>query len=174
MLCDISQQLQQTEPGHSSDLKILIKKLNEAVHVFKSHARQENEIILPLIFEYEPSIWDALQMENRKDGLLIQNLESALQTFMIMTTLPNIAFSSQRLQDSFAAFTKTCLEHIAIQEQLLNDVLWRYFDDEILMSVELRLQHNLQKEHATFHQWNELAQEIPEELLLLTLTTPLI
>ena len=161
---ECSMQITQTDFHAFADLDVLLKRLNEAVQLFITHSDNEKKYVLPLVFDCEPSIWDAFQQEYVKEALLIQNLEHAIIAINSAKTPFDISFSAKRLQHSFYQFAMLTLEHISKEEELLLPILHRYYSDEILIAVQQRMLTNSKDMNMELNNnWDPL--EIDEEFL---------
>jgi len=105
------------------------KRVMEVVDLFENHADTEDNYILPLIMEYEPSVSLAFQEEHIADKELCLKLRFlALQ--LPDTQEPAEAEQTGRfLQFAFQEFVIFNLKHMAKEEDILNNLLWRYYED---------------------------------------------
>ena len=180
---EISLQITQTDFHSFAELDVLLKRLNEAVQLFITHNRNEKKYVLPLVFDCEPSIWDAFQQEYAKEALLIQNLEHAIIAIDSAKTPFDLSFSAKRLQHGFYQFAVLTLEHVSKEEELLLPILHRYYSNEILIAVQQRMLTNssntssnstrepLEIDEELLQTWMNLAKNSDMEAYHLTLSS---
>jgi len=142
LVFELSLQFTKTDLNSSDDLELLIKNLNEAIQFFKKHKCKENEYILPLVFDSEPSVWDVFQQEYEKEILLLLNFENSINAIDMAKTLFDLSFAAKRLQSSFYHFAALVLDHILKEEDILRPILERYYSDAILIAIQQRLFSN--------------------------------
>ncbi|HEX8357728.1 MAG TPA: hypothetical protein VF610_09960 [Segetibacter sp.] len=112
-------------------------KINEVLHIFKEQIEYENDVILPLVFEYEPAIANQyLEQHNEQMDQMHElqrrlksfgDTESELQQFETLTAVSKV----------FDAFLLSNYHHMDDEEETLNQVLSCYYSKSFLMELPL-------------------------------------
>ena len=128
-------QLQQTDFTESDQIEDAINKVREVVLLFEGHAHKEDHFVLPLINEYEPSVVATFNAEHQKDEQLGVELEGAVKKLSQSSTSQEMIVAGGELTTSFVRFMVFNLEHMAKEEDIINQILWRYYSDDEIKAV---------------------------------------
>jgi len=128
-------QLQQTDFTESDQVEDAINKVREVVLLFEGHAHKEDHFVLPLINEYEPSVVATFNAEHQKDEQLGVELEGAVRKLSQSSTSQEMIVAGGELTTSFVRFMVFNLEHMAKEEDIINQILWRYYSDDEIKAV---------------------------------------
>jgi len=128
-------QLQQTDFTESDQVEDAINKVREVVLLFEGHAHKEDHFVLPLINEYEPSVVATFNAEHQKDEQLGVELEAAVKKLSQSSTSQEMIVAGGELTTSFVRFMVFNLEHMAKEEDIINQILWRYYSDDEIKAV---------------------------------------
>ena len=71
--------LQQTDFADQEQAEEAVNKVKEIIMLFEGHAHKEDNYVLPLINEYEPSVVTAFNNEHEEDAKLGNELNDAVQ-----------------------------------------------------------------------------------------------
>jgi hypothetical protein len=146
--------LQQTDFSLKHEMIAALDKVKEVVTLFDEHADREDTYILPLVFEYEPAIWDAFEREHKTDLAVIKELMAVMQLLARATTSVDQVAGGRRLVKCFSAFMAIHLEQMEKEEAVLNNVLWRYYSDENLSGIQAEMiRTTTQTNAAVLYQW---------------------
>ena len=135
-------QLQQTDFTEGDQIEDAINKLREVVLLFEGHAYKEDHFVLPLINEYEPSVVATFNAEHQKDEELGVELESAVKKLSETTTSQEKIVAGSELTTSFVRFMVFNLAHMAKEEDIINQILWRYYSDDEIKAVVAKISQN--------------------------------
>ena len=104
-------------------------KVAETVHLLEEHNLQLDHFLRETINDYEPSVVDTFQQEQRKCAHLLQQL--CIRTGNLSGCRDNRERfrAGAELNRSFVALTLFCLTLMERKESGLNRVLWRYYSD---------------------------------------------
>jgi hypothetical protein len=146
LLYDTGTQLQQTDFINTGERNAAISRLEEVVAMFESHAEKEDSYILPVLEQYEPSVTSLFAEEHVQDHALGEQLNSLLLRARQRLTGEEFIQLGSSINKTFTEFTVFNLNHMAKEEIILNELLWRYYSDEeihgitekILASIEPR------------------------------------
>ncbi|MGZ3851840.1 MAG: hemerythrin domain-containing protein [Flavisolibacter sp.] len=132
-------QLQQTDFTDEEQAEEAVNKVKEIVMLFEGHAHKEDNYVLPLINEYEPSVVASFNSEHEEDGRLGNELNDAVQRVLNSEGFTEKAISGRELTESFVRFMVFNLNHMAKEEDIINKILWRYYSDDELKAVVAKI-----------------------------------
>jgi len=118
-------------PDFSSAAKA-VSKVEQALATFHHQQKFETENLLPLIFEYEPSIWVMCISEHHKVNNLARDVENITRTYKRSEITSEKQELMARLVLSFNDFVLYNFNHMDNEEPILNEILWRYYDDKFI------------------------------------------
>lgn len=113
-----------------------IRKTEEVLQICYEQVKYEAMNILPFIFEYEPSVWNMYTSEHYKMLNLSRNLESLVQSFYKLKGAENKSAVMKLISESFNEFMLLNYNHMDDEEAVLNEILWRYYNDAVIMQME--------------------------------------
>jgi hypothetical protein len=128
-------QLQQTDFTENDQAEEALNKVKEIVMLFEGHAHKEDNFVLPLINEYEPSIVATFNSEHVEDEKLGKELNSAVEKLASSSTAFEKIVAGRELTESFIRFMVFNLNHMAKEEDIINKILWRYYSDDEIKAV---------------------------------------
>jgi hemerythrin-like domain-containing protein len=131
--------LQQTDFTEEDQAEKALNKVKEVVMLFKGHAHKEDNFILPMINEYEPSVVATFNAEHEEDERLGIELNNAVEKVTSSCTLSEKIVSERELTESFVRFMVFNLEHMAKEENIINKILWRYYSDDEIKAVSSQI-----------------------------------
>jgi len=132
-------QLQQTDFTEEEQAEEALNRVKEIVLLFEGHAHKEDNFILPMINEYEPSVVASFNAEHEEDEKLGIELNNAVEKVSNSSTLLEKIVSGRELTESFVRFMVFNLEHMAKEEDIINKILWRYYSDEEIKAVSSQI-----------------------------------
>ena len=135
-------QLQQTDFTETDQVEDAVNKVREIVMLFEGHAQKEDNFVLPLINEYEPSVVATFNAEHQEDEQLGVELESAVNKLSERTTPQEMMAAGSELMITFVRFMVFNLEHMAKEEDIINQILWRYYSDDEIKAVVVQISQN--------------------------------
>jgi len=127
--------LQQTDFADQEQAEEAVNKVKEIIMLFEGHAHKEDNYVLPLINEYEPSVVTAFNNEHEEDAKLGNELNDAVQKLQDSADTIEKAISGRELTESFVRFMVFNLNHMAKEEDIINKILWRYYSDDEIKAV---------------------------------------
>lgn len=127
--------LQQTDFTDQEQAEEAVNKVKEIIMLFEGHAHKEDNYVLPLINEYEPSVVTAFNNEHEEDAKLGNDLNAAVQKLQGSADTIEKAISGRELTESFVRFMVFNLNHMAKEEDIINKILWRYYSDDEIKAV---------------------------------------
>jgi hemerythrin-like domain-containing protein len=146
--------LQQTDFGTKEECDAAVEKVVAVLDLFEAHAQQEDHHILPALFDFEPSVADAFEQEHVKDEKLSQALYATIAEIYRTTVAAEKLRLGRRLTAGFIQFMIFNLNHMAKEEDVLNNLLWRYYTDAEIKAIERVIRENTPPEKQPFvAQW---------------------
>jgi hypothetical protein len=118
-----------------------MNKIGEVIGFFKELLQYEHTYLLPLVFEFEPSIWNMYTTEHQAAMNICRKLEHSITK---VCSLEDDVQKEQALRDllhAYEAFLSFNLHHMNEEEEVLNEILWRYYSDEVLVEIERGMHH---------------------------------
>ncbi|QNA45087.1 hemerythrin domain-containing protein [Lacibacter sediminis] len=131
--------LQQTDFTDAEDADEAVQQVKIILDLFDEHAHTEDTFILPAIVEYEPSVVDAFAQEHVKDLALSNKLNGLLQAFSLTISPDAKREIGAAISNAVFEFMLFNLEHMKKEEDVLNKLLWRYYDDEVLHGITMKI-----------------------------------
>lgn len=128
-------QLQQTDFTEEDQTEEALNKVREIVMLFEGHAHKEDNFVLPMINEYEPSVVAAFNAEHEEDDRLGKELNRAIENIANSSTILERIVSGKELGECFVRFMVFNLNHMAKEEDIINKILWRYYSDDEIKEV---------------------------------------
>ena len=142
--------LQRTDFTSASETEEAISSIKEVLMLFDEHARKEDKYVFPAIQPFEPSLVNAFGQEHEKDHALAVALEQSCDSFHYLEGTFEKLEAGKNLNRDFVAFMAFNLEHMAKEENMVNQVLWRYFDDAYIMDIQKTIVRNTEPWHNDF------------------------
>jgi hypothetical protein len=139
LLFETALRLQQTDFTNPEQTEPLLEQIQQTLDIFDKHANHEDQAILPVIHQYEPALVDAFEKEHEADHALAEKLRSLLDSFEKASTPAEQINIGHALLHAFTGFTSFNLDHMAKEETVLNERLWRYYSDAELMALSQKI-----------------------------------
>jgi len=150
LLYDTALTLQQTNFANPDEAELALEKLAQTLDAFDKHAEHEDQGVLPAIQQYEPSLVDAFEQEHIQDHALAENLRTKRAAFEKAKTPAEKVQVGHALLHGFIAFLSFNLDHMAKEETVLNERLWRYYSDAEIIGLNQRIVANVQPTDMAF------------------------
>jgi Hemerythrin HHE cation binding domain len=131
--------LQQTDFTDAEDADEAVQQVKIILDLFDEHAHTEDTFILPAIVEYEPSVVDVFAQEHVKDLALSNKLNGLLQAFSLTISPDAKREIGTAISNAVFEFMLFNLEHMKKEEDVLNKLLWRYYTDEVLHGITMKI-----------------------------------
>lgn len=146
--------LQQTDFDNSDAADNSLAQLAATVELFDKHAHTEDTMVFTAIEHTDPSLVNAFEKEHEEDHALGQRLRGLLIAFKhTVTTLDKIT-TGYAITQSFIDFMVFNLKHMAKEEDLINNALWKQYTDIELHGITQKIVSSLPPQHmAQFSRW---------------------
>ena len=139
MLYETGAELQRTDFDNDIQVNAILEKISSLLDLFEGHAHIEDTLVFPAVEQYEPSVVDAFEKEHLKDHELSQRLRSLIVIFNSLETNQEKLQMGSAIRKAFLEFLVFNLEHMAKEEDIVNNLLWRYYSDEQIREIEQRV-----------------------------------
>jgi hemerythrin-like domain-containing protein len=135
MLFDTASKLQQTDFSDADETCIILSKVESVLNLFDKHADTEDKFVLTAIESYEPSVTVLFADEHVQDHKLCSHLRSLVSKFSTLTETEEMSAAGSAIRLAFIEFLVFNLMHMAKEEKVLNNLLWKYYDDRELVGI---------------------------------------
>lgn len=139
MLYETAIELQRTDFNNEEESSEALTKIESVVDLFDKHAYHEDTLVFPAVEKYEPSIVDAFEQEHIKDHELGSKLRTLIAIFDSVKGDGDKIQLGSAIRKSFVDFLAFNLEHMAKEEDIINNLLWRYYTDEEIRAIEFQI-----------------------------------
>ena len=136
MLYETAIQLQRTDFNNDEEAETILIQITSVVDLFDKHAYFEDNLVFPAVVQYEPSMVDSFEQEHVKDHQLSAKLRTLMAMFDSLEGNDERIELGSALRKSFVEFLTFNLEHMAKEEDTINNLLWRYYTDEQIRAIE--------------------------------------
>jgi hypothetical protein len=142
LLYDTALALQQTDFIVKEECDAAIEKVVAILDLFEDHAHHEDHHVLPAVFLFEPAVADVFEKEHVTDLELSRALQLNIAELYRTTSLEAKGRLGKQLTSAFIQFMIFNLNHMAKEEDILNDILWRYYSDAEIKKIEAVIRQN--------------------------------
>ena len=142
--------LQRTDFTNEREIEEAIERTREVLMLFDEHARKEDKYIFPAIQNFEPSLINSFEQDHEKNISLSASLEHALDAFHYLSNNQEKLEAGRKINSEFVAFMGFNLDHMAREEAMINQILWRFFDDAYILDIQKTIVRNTEPWHNDF------------------------
>lgn len=107
--------------------------------MFESHAQSEDTFVLPALEQFEPSVTTLFAEEHIQDHALGVEITALLAKAKRQLNAEELIELGGSINQNFAAFLVFNLKHMAKEEIMLNELLWRYYSDEEIQAITSKI-----------------------------------
>ena len=116
-----------------------VKPVEEVLRVYKEQISYERLHILPFIFEYEPAISISYSTEHDKASRLSDRMNGLVQSYRKEENKNEKSKILALISECYNDFMLFNFNHMDDEEAVLNEILWRYYQDKVLMQIEEKM-----------------------------------
>ena len=131
--------LQQTDFTEKEAAEASLAQLETAVDLFDKHAHTEDTMVFTAIEPMEPSLVDVFENEHKEDHALAQRLRGLQIDFTHALSPEDKTVISDAIIKAFIDFMIFNLKHMAKEEDIINNALWKYFTDIELHGITQKI-----------------------------------
>ena len=139
MLYETAIELQRTDFNNEEETTLLLNEITTVLDVFDKHAYHEDHFVFAAMQEFEPSVIDSFEQEHVKDHELATSLETLINIYHSPISDEERMQLGSAMRKAFVEFLSFNLVHMAKEEDIINNLLWRYYSDEQIRSIERKL-----------------------------------
>ena len=139
MLYETATGLQLTDFNAEHEAETAMKSITAVVDMFDKHAHLEDTLVFPAIAQYEESVVDVFSQEHVLDHELTEKLRTFVLMFNSLETDVEKKQMGSAIRKAFVEFLVFNLNHMAKEEDILNNLLWHYLSDAEIIAIE----HNI-------------------------------
>lgn len=138
--------LQQTDFSNEYETETVLEQMEEVLNLFERHAHTEDNFILSLIEVHDSSAASLFEEEHVQDHELGNRMRSLLNMFAVVEKTEDKEMMGSAIRFAFVEFLVFNLKHMAKEEDVLNNLLWKYNSDEQLMGITQQITGHLPPE----------------------------
>ncbi|MCF3109639.1 hypothetical protein LL912_12740 [Niabella sp. CC-SYL272] len=151
LMCSTLIRLQQADLTGEYSLKQCCRDINLVIELLEEHAILEDHYILPSLPPEARSSVLFFEQQHLEDKMLCSNLKELMKKMENATTGSLRASGVPVLLQAYISFAVFNLQHMNMEEQLLNPLLWlKYTDVELEQIVAEAIKKSPSKNHMLF------------------------
>lgn len=139
MLYQTALQMQQTDFTEKKETVLLVSHIEQLVQSFQEHADHENRLLLPAVGKYNPQLAKLFGAEHEEGHRLSLQLITASNSWLHSADKKTMHQAGKIMSVYFNEFIAFSLYHMNMEEQVLNDILWRHYTDRELIEFECKM-----------------------------------
>jgi len=139
MLYETASELQRTDFNSEEEVTSLLANITTVVDVFDKHAYNEDHFVFPAVEQYEPSVVDSFEQEHVRDHELSTQLRTLINIYNSLKADEERIQLGSALRKAFVDFLAFNLVHMAKEEDIINNLLWRYYTDDQIRAIEKQI-----------------------------------
>jgi hemerythrin-like domain-containing protein len=139
MLYETAIELQRTDFNNEEQATAVLSNITTIVDVFDKHAYNEDKYVFAAIAEYEPSVVDSFEQEHVRDHELGVQVRTLINIYPTLKTDEEKKHLGSAMRKTFIDFLTFNLVHMAKEEDVINNLLWRYYSDEQIKAIEKKI-----------------------------------
>lgn len=139
MLYEAASELQRTDFNSGEEVTSLLANITTVVDVFDKHAYNEDHFVFPAVEQFEPSVVDSFEQEHVRDHELSSQLRTLINIYSSLKSDEERIQLGSALRKAFVDFLAFNLVHMAKEEDIINNLLWRYYTDEQIRAIEKQI-----------------------------------
>jgi hypothetical protein len=154
LLYDTAKMIQQTAFCQPAEGKYALEKIDNLLYLFSEHASLEDTHLLPVLRPFDEIAIRNLEKDHQCGRLAIARLKGLMQTYEQAVSGAEKAELGKSIASAFRELLVSALKHMALEEEVLNTILWcRFTDAEIFVMEQNILSHIPQDELTTYSLW---------------------
>lgn len=138
MLYDTALCIQQTD-FTQPEAESTVNQLEQVLHFFDEHAKNEDQFILPHIRQHNARLIDELEKDHDIDHRLTETLLDHIKDWRATDTAVPRETIGQRIGYAFNEFIAFNLYHMNKEENVLMYLLWKHYTDAEIRQMEAQI-----------------------------------
>ena len=139
MLYETAIELQQTDFNNEDQAVSLLNNIASVIDPFYKHSYNEDHYVFAAVPEHEPSVIDSFAQEHVKDHALGGKLRTLINMYSSSEGEEERTQLGSAIRKAFVEFLSSNLDHMAKEEEIINNVLWRYYTDDQIRAIERKI-----------------------------------
>jgi hypothetical protein len=139
MMYETASEIQRTDFENEIEAEVVLQSITAVVDMFDMHAHTEDTLVFTAVTQYEPSVVDAFEKEHIRDHELSERLRTLINMYRSLDAADEKIQLGSAIRKAFVEFLVFNLEHMAREEDVINNLLWRYYRDEEILAIEQKI-----------------------------------
>lgn len=135
-LYETGMQVQQTDFTREEEAARAQESIGEALYYFNQHILHLERFIFPYVMAYHPHLIANFKQQYQTNTVQAQKLRGAMNAYCHAVGAAEKAAAGKLILKAFTSFLVTHLDCMMREDNLLNSLLWRYYNDAELMALE--------------------------------------
>jgi len=136
ILYDNALQAQQTNFLDTEEVDAAVAKIEYTLSLFTLHAAHESEFIHPLISKFNPEVIHKFGKEHIECEFLAGKVKLAINAYDHSVIASDKIEKGKKIVSEFEQLTAFNLLLFIKEEEILNEILWDYYQDDEIMAIE--------------------------------------
>jgi hypothetical protein len=142
--------LQQTDFTDDIDAEEVLKLVSDVTTLLDKNSDAKDKYILPAVEPFEPGIAATLNCDHYADVAISKCLASTIAYFRNTDSNEEKEAFGTKITNKFTELMMFRLKQMAKEEDVLNRILWNYYSNEQLLTIENTITENTSEETQTF------------------------
>lgn len=154
LLYDTAMQLQHADFTNDAQAGHIDQRVQLVISLFESHAKIEDGQVFPMIRQFAADIVEDFEAQHQMDHEIAKHLVRCLGQLATAETDDEKLFAGHELLQQFNAFLAFNVEHMKKEETIVNEYLWKFYDDEELLQKVKEISNLVPpEENVHFSEW---------------------
>jgi hypothetical protein len=151
MLFTAGANIQQTDFTKKRQGEFAIKTIKKTTLTFLYHIQREDSIVYQTLAIEALYIIALLEQTNEKDVALARSVNAHLETYAKLNDKRAKMIFGMELQALFFEFTAAVLQHMNKEETVINELLWKKYNDRQLAELEWEIMKQVTPDDCTWY-----------------------
>lgn len=149
LLYDTAMMIQQTAFCNPGEGRFVIEKLETLLHLFSQHALLEDTHLLPVLKPFDQASIRMLEKDHQLYRSNSAHLKGLMQTYELAVSGSEKIDAGKGIAHAYRELTVCTLKHVALEEEVLNNILWSRFTDAEIFAMEQTMLSHIPQEELT-------------------------
>ncbi len=150
LMYDTALTVQQTDFADRTQTEIALSKVASVVNIFKSHSFHEDTHVMPAVRKFDLYSANEVESEHERDEALMHQLENKIKEVANASSSEISKSTGLELHYLFIDFVSFNLIHMNMEEEIINQILWKHYDDDELKAITGRIVASQTQEEVMF------------------------
>jgi hypothetical protein len=154
LMYDTAMMIQQTAFCQAAEGQFALEKLETLLYLFSQHASLEDTHLLPILKPFDEASIRLLEKDHQLYRAAETRLKGLMQTYEHAVSGSEKPEVGKIIVHAYRDLVVCTLKHVALEEEVLNNILWsRFTDAEIFAMEQTILSHIPQEELTIYSLW---------------------